>query len=131
MTYVYQDMTENGYLKVPVTRKQHNTFFPNCEKPLAVRVEYYYHPGHKTLHMEYYYNFWAKFLIITLATIPCIFMLGLPETWRQITDLIYERKRGKFTTNQFWLSRADGSIFPDQLVTQHLKDKLGDKYVTD
>lgn len=125
--YIYQDPCEMGYIRIPVSRNKHGELFPFLEKRFGQRVDYYYHPEWKALYIEYTTHWWAKVLLITAMVIPSIILQGVPETFKDIGDSIYEKKRGKFTTDRFWLKTDQ----PHEDLKEFLKAKLGDKYDLD
>lgn len=52
-------------------------------------------------------------MLILVMFIPAIIMQGLPETIKDIADLIHERKRGKFSADQWHLNHqktTDGKL---------------------
>lgn len=124
MTYVYQDPVDRGYIPVPITRKKHNELFKLRRIKLGQKVEYYYHPGYKSLYIQYLTHWWAKAILITVMFIPSIFMQGVPETIKELKSAVYERKLGKFTTDQFWLNTQK----PNKEISDYLKSQLGDSY---
>lgn len=125
--YIYQDPCSKGYIRIPVSRKKHGELFPFRKKKFGQRVDYYYHAEWKNLHIEYTTHWWAKVFLIVVMVIPSIIMQGVPETFKDIGDLIYEKKRGKFCTDQFWLKTGQ----PHEELKEFLKAKLGDKYDID
>lgn len=117
MSYVYESPTVDGFIKIPVSVKKHNQLFPNRKRKFGARIEYYYLPKDGRLKIQYFTSTWAKVAIIALGFIPSIFMQGIPETLRDTTDLIHERKRGKFCEDGFWLKHGDK---PHKELADHL-----------
>lgn len=106
MSYVYENPTTKGFIKIPVSVRTHNQLFPMRKRKFGAKVEYYYLPEGGRLTVQYFTSNWAKIAIISLMFIPAIFMQGIPETIRDTADLIYERKRGKFCEDGFWLNHG-------------------------
>lgn len=103
MTYKYINPCEKGFVRVPVTRRQHNRLLPNRKQKFGAKVEYYWLAESGTFEAHYLCSFWMKVALIIFMFIPAVFMQGLPETIRDIGDLIHERKRGKFSGDKSWL----------------------------
>lgn len=113
MAYKYVNPCEKGFIRIPVTRKQHNKILPNRKQKFGAKVEYYWHPEANIFEAQYFCSAWMKFLLITFMFLPAIVMQGLPETIRDTGDLIYERKRGKFSADRTWMNSqktTDGEL---------------------
>lgn len=82
MAYQYVNPCEKGFIRIPVTRKQHNKMLPNRKQRFGTKIEYYWHPETNIFEAQYFYSAWMKFLLITLMFLPSIVMQGLPETIR-------------------------------------------------
>lgn len=107
MTYKYVSPTEKGYIRIPVSRRQHNRFVPTRKQPFGGKVEYYWHPETNHLEAQYFCSTWMKVLLITVMFIPSVIMQGVPETIRDIGNLIHERKRGKFGCDRWRIDHRD------------------------
>ncbi|EML5942876.1 hypothetical protein BEH70_15575 [Citrobacter freundii] len=113
MAYVYESPCEKGYMKIPVSRRNHNSMLPNRKQKIGAVVEYYYHPGINALEAQYFCSLWMKVVLILVMFIPAIVMQGLPETIKDVADLIHERKRGKFSADNWHLNHqktTDGKL---------------------
>lgn len=104
MSYAYTNPCEKGFIRIPVTRSQHNKLIPNRNQKFGEKVEYYWLPESRIFEAQYFYSFWMKAALIIFMFIPAVFMQGIPETMRDIGDLIHERKRGRFSADRSWLS---------------------------
>ncbi|WP_336747863.1 hypothetical protein [Pantoea vagans] len=104
MSYVYINPCEKGFIRIPVTRRQHNKLIPNRKQKFGAKIEYYWLPESRIFEAQYFCSFWMKAALIIFMFIPAVFMQGIPETIRDIGDLIHERKRGKFSSDRSWLS---------------------------
>lgn len=107
MTYKYVNPTEKGYIRIPVSRRQHNRFVPTRKQRFGVKVEYYWHPETNYLEAQYFCSLWMKAILIVVMFIPSVVMLGVPETIRDIGNLIHERKRGKFRYDKWRIDHRD------------------------
>ena len=113
MAYTYINPVEQGYVRIPVTRKKHNKLFKLRQKRIGTKVEYYFNEENNTLVIQYLTSIIAKTILIPVMLIPSILMLGIPETFKDIADVIFERKRGKFVEEKFFLNFAkttDGEL---------------------
>lgn len=104
MAYTYINPVEQGYVRIPVTRKKHNKLFKLRQKRIGAKVEYYYNEENKILIVQYLTSNIAKAILIPVMLIPSILMRGIPETFKDIADVIYERKRGKFVEEKCFLN---------------------------
>lgn len=103
MAYQYTNPCEKGFVRVPVTRRQHNRLLPNRKQRFGAKVEYYWLAESGIFEAQYFCSIWMKIVLIIFMFIPAVVMQGLPETIRDIGDLIHERKRGKFSADRSWL----------------------------
>ncbi|HHA1718944.1 TPA: hypothetical protein ACOEGC_004642 [Enterobacter kobei] len=103
MTYQYENLCEKGFVRIPVSRRKHNKMLPNRKRMFGEKIEYYFHPDMQILEAQYFCSAWMKVLIIAFMFIPAVVMQGVPETIRDIGDLIHERKRGKFSADRWFL----------------------------
>ena len=113
MAYKYINPCENGFIRIPVTRKQHNKMLPNRKQKFGAKIEYYWRPETNVFEAQYFCSAWMKFLLITFMFLPSIVIQGLPETIRETGNLIHERKRGKFSADRSWLNSqktTDGEL---------------------
>lgn len=113
MAYIYESPCAKGYVKIPVSRRKHNSMLPNRKQRIGAVVEYYYHPVLNVLEAQYFCSLWMKVMLILVMFIPAIIMQGLPETIKDVADLIHERKRGKFSADRWHLNHqktTDGKL---------------------
>ncbi|NWC63720.1 hypothetical protein [Cedecea sp. P7760] len=113
MTYKYVNPCEKGFVRIPITRKQHNRFIPNRKQKFGAKVEYYWLQENNTIEAQYFCSWWMKALLITVMFLPAILMQGVPETIRDIGNLIHERERGKFSADRWHLNQqktTDGEL---------------------
>lgn len=117
MTYKYVSPTEKGYIRIPVSRRQHNRFVPTRKQPFGGKVEYYWHPETNYLEAQYFRSLWMKVILITVMFIPSVIMQGVPETIRDTANLIHERKRGKFGYDRWRIDHRD------MLLAEHIRNR--------
>ncbi|PKB90934.1 hypothetical protein A8A01_03240 [Ewingella americana] len=113
MSYQYVSPCEKGFIRIPVTRKQHNRLLPNRKQKFGAKVEYYWHAETNIMEAQYFCSWYMKFLLITVMFFPSILMSGAPETIRDIGNLIHEKKRGKFSCDRWFLNHqqtTDGKL---------------------
>ncbi|HID1691157.1 TPA: hypothetical protein ACXF76_003697 [Escherichia coli] len=113
MIYKYKNPCDDGFIRIPVTRRQHNKMLPSRKQRFGAKIEYYWHPEKNILEAQYFCSAWWKVILILVMFIPAIFMQGFPETIRDTGDLIHERERGKFGADRFFLNRqktSDGEL---------------------
>lgn len=103
MTYKYENLCEKGFVRIPVSRAMHNKMLPNRKQRFGAKIEYYFEPESQIFEAQYFTSAWMKVLLIIVMFFPAIVMQGVPETIRDIGDLIYQRKRGKFTSDRYFL----------------------------
>ena len=96
MTYTYVSPEDKGYQLIKVSNKQHLEFFPNDDLKFASFVEYYYSEELDSLIIQKFTRNWAKVIAILIGVIPEILMHGIPETYKNIKTLIFERSEGHF-----------------------------------
>lgn len=123
MTYQYENLCEKGFVRIPVSRAKHNKILPNRKQRFGAKIEYYFHPDMQIFEAQYFISAWMKVLIIVFMFIPAIVMQGVPETISDIGDLIYERKRGKFTADRWFLKHektTDGEL--EAHINQRLRE---------
>ncbi|UPW42608.1 hypothetical protein BAHKABFF_00058 [Salmonella phage CF-SP1] len=104
MVYKYKNPCDEGFIRIPVTRRQHNKMLPNRKQKFGAKIEYYWHPETNIFEAQYFRSAWMKFLLITLMFLPSIVMQGFPETIRDTGNMIHERKRGKFSADRIFLN---------------------------
>ena len=124
MTYQYINPTEKGFIRVPVTRRQHNKLLPNRKRRFGVKVEYYWKAETRTFEAQYLHYWWMKVCLTVFMTIPAVIMQGLPETARDIGNLVHERKRGKFSADRSFLrDERDSELL--EFITKQVGGKRG------
>lgn len=67
----------------------------NVAKPQATiwsKIEYYFEPESQIFEAQYFTSAWMKVLLIVVMFIPAIVMQGVPETIRDIGNLIHQRE---------------------------------------
>ena len=111
MSYKYINPTEKGFVYVKVSRRQHNKMVPNRKQRLGAKVEYYFHPESLKFEAHYFCSLWMKVAIIAIMFMPAILMQGFPETIKDTMDLIHERKRGKFSCDEWRLTDSSDPIY--------------------
>lgn len=113
MEYIYKSPVESGFIRLKISRRHHNKLLPNRKKRIGAKIEYYYHKEENMLTIQYLTLNSFKAIIIPIMFLPSILMVGIPKTFKDITDLIYERKRGRFTCDDFFLNHektTDGAL---------------------
>lgn len=106
MSYQYENLCDKGFIRIPVTRRQHNRMLPNRKQQFGAKIEYYWHPEKHIFEAQYFCSAWMKVLLIVTMFLPAIFMNGFPETLRDTGNLIHERKRGKFSADRSFLNNG-------------------------
>lgn len=124
MTYEYEDLVEKGFIKVNVGRSLHNKMFPKRKQKFGSLIEYYYNPDKNIVEIQYFLHWWYKALLIIFLFLPSIFIQGIPETIKDTGNLVYERKRGKFVADRWWLNE-DKPV--DERLTSLLDKAVKDK----
>lgn len=127
VTYKYENLCEKGFVRVPVSRVMHNKMLPNRKQRFGAKIEYYFHPELQIFEAQYFCSAWMKVLLIVVMFIPSIFMQGVPETIREIGNLIHERERGKFSADRWFLKHnktTDGAL--EGYIDQKLQTKRTD-----
>lgn len=104
VTYKYENLCEKGFVLIPVSRAMHNKMLPNRKQRFGAKIEYYFEPESQIFEAQYFTSAWMKALLIFVIFIPAIVMQGVPETIRDIGDLIHQRERGKFTCDRWFLA---------------------------
>lgn len=92
MTYKYENLCEKGFVRIPVSRAMHNKMLPNRKQRFGAKIEYYFEPESQIFEAQYFTSAWMKVLLIVVMFIPAIVMQGVPETIRDIGNLIHQRK---------------------------------------
>ena len=94
---------------------------PNRKQRFGAKIEYYFEPESQIFEAQYFTSVWMKVLLIVVMFLPAIFMQGVPETFRDIGDLIHQRERGKFTADR-WFLKHDKTT--DGLLEGYIGKKL-------
>ena len=113
MTYKYENLCEKGFVRIPVSRAMHNKMLPNCKQRFGAKIEYYFEPESQIFEAQYFTSAWMKVLLIVVMFLPAIVMQGVPKTIRDTGDLIYQRERGKFSSDRWFLEHnktTDGAL---------------------
>lgn len=92
MTYKYENLCEKGFVRIPVSRAMHNKMLPNRKQRFGAKIEYYFEPESQIFEAQYFTSAWMKVLLIVVMFIPAIVMQGVPETIRDIGNLIHQRE---------------------------------------
>ncbi|CAH3992444.1 hypothetical protein AI2688V1_5125, partial (plasmid) [Enterobacter cloacae] len=121
VTYKYENLCEKGFVRIPVSRAMHNKMLPNRKQRFGAKIEYYFEPESQIFEAQYFTSVWMKVLLIVVMFLPAIFMQGVPETFRDIGDLIHQRERGKFTADR-WFLKHDKTT--DGLLEGYIGKKL-------
>jgi len=124
VTYEYEDLTKEGFIKVNVGRRLHNKMFPKRKQKFGSLIEYYYNPDKNIVEIQYLLHWWYKALLIIFLFLPSIFIQGIPETIKDTGNLVYERKRCKFVAERWWLNE-DKPV--DERLTSLLDKAVKDK----
>lgn len=122
MVYKYKNPWDDGFIRIPVTRRRHNKMLPSRKQNFGTKIEYYWHPEYNILEAQYFCSVWWKAILILVMFIPAILVQGLPETIRDTGNLIHERKRGKFGADKFFLNRQKT---PDGELEDFISHSLG------
>lgn len=70
----------------------HNKMLPNRKQRFGAKIEYYFEPESQIFEAQYFTSAWMKVLLIVVMFIPAIVMQGVPETIRDIGNLIHQRE---------------------------------------
>lgn len=111
--YKYEDLREKGFIKVKMKRSMHNRLLPNRKQKFGALIEYYYNPETNIVEAQYFCSWWYKILLIGVMFLPSILIQGLPDTIKDSGDLIHQRKRGRFSSDRWWLNSdhtSDGEL---------------------
>lgn len=111
--YKYQDLREKGFIKVKMKRSIHNRLLPNRKQKFGGLIEYYYNPETNIVEAQYFCSWWYKVVLIGIMFLPSILIQGFPSTIKDTGDLIYQRKRGRFSCDRWCLSgghTSDGEL---------------------
>ncbi|AYH33257.1 hypothetical protein F6Q07_21920 [Pectobacterium parmentieri] len=122
MSYQYENLCEKGFVRIPVTRRQHNRMLPNRKQKFGAKIEYYWHPEKHIFEAQYFCSAWMKAFLIVIMFLPSIFMQGAPETIREVGNLIHERKRGGFGADRSFLNHGkttDGEL--ESFIKNHMR----------
>lgn len=95
--YIYKNPVENGYERINLTKKEHETIFKR--KPNRMKKEYYKRGSLYKVH--YFTPWWIKAINILLyPVLVSIHGLGnIKELNEDISDLFHEKERGKFCSD--------------------------------
>lgn len=102
MSYVYQSPVELGYMRVKVTRHQHREIFRVRKfKPWSTAAYYY---NGETVIVEHLTAGWFVALMILPCLLICPFLMGLPQTYRDLKRVIWQRKSGSFSSDSWCIN---------------------------
>lgn len=124
MTYKYEDLREKGFVKIRMKRSMHNRLLPNRKQRFGALIEYYYNPETNIVEAQYFHHLWYKVLMILVLFLPAVLMQGLPSAIKDTGDLIHERKRGRFSSDRWWLDTdhtTDGEL--ETFLAKAVKEK--------
>lgn len=113
VTYKYENPCEKGFVRIPVSRAIHNRLLPNRKQRFGAKIEYYFDPESQIFEAQYFTSAWMKVLLIIVMFLPAVIMQGVPQTIRDIGDVIHQRERGKFTSDRWFLKHnktTDGAL---------------------
>lgn len=111
--YEYKDLTRQGFIKVRMKRSMHNRLLPNRKQKFGALIEYYFNPETNIVEAQYFCQWWYKIPLIIVLFLPAVLMNGLPSAVKDTGDLIHERKRGRFSSDRWWLNgdhTSDGEL---------------------
>ena len=109
MTYKYVSPCDRGFTKLKVSRKLHNEMIPTRKKKPWISANYYHQHG--TVEIEYLVTWWGKIVITLALFVPSLFWQGVPNTFKDIASLVFERSRGHFTTDTIYLWKEERDTF--------------------
>ena len=124
MSYEYINLCTKGFIRIPITRKQHNKLLPNRKQRFGAKIEYYWHPENNIFEAQYFCSTWFKVVLILTMFIPAVIMVGVPDAIRDTRNLICERKLGKFSRDRWWLNSqktTDGKL--ESFIKDHINKK--------
>lgn len=104
--YEYSDPVENGFIKIKLSRKQHNKLFPKRVKRFSDHYDYYISDGEFVMHRTatLFYKIWITLLF------PIVVIFGglgnVKEIMAEYGDLYHEKERGTFMSDSCW-ARTD------------------------
>ena len=97
--YQYQSPLDNGYIKVHLSWKDHNTLFPNRKVKWCHTYEYYYQQN--SFRLDRFTSVLGK--IVTLLMFPYYVIMGglgfIPTLFEEYRKMFNEKKYGGFSSD--------------------------------
>ena len=104
MNYEYKDPLKNGYTKLKVSKRIHNSKFPNIKLGLFDKVEYYISDNDVITHR--FTNWIGIFLSVILFPLQGLISgFGDKDMYQDYKKLFNQKKYGSFRSNKIWKSR--------------------------
>lgn len=104
MTYEYENLTLNGYIKFNIPKKEHNKIFKDFKLTFFEKAEYYYSKNHEVIVIQLYFNKFAIFLEVVLFpfSLLCFGLFNFKEMFNALKKNIYQKKYGYFIQNSLF-----------------------------
>lgn len=106
MAYEYKDPCARGYLRVKLSRADHNRLFPRRRISWQHRFEYYLSDTDFLMHRFASYQVVVLSLVIFPVSLIFYGLANFKEVLREHASLISPKKYGGFSADQVW-SRSD------------------------
>jgi hypothetical protein len=98
MTYEYKNLIEDGYVRIYLTKKEHNIIFKNFRLKFFESAEYYHSDINGTIIIQKYISNLATLIEVILFPISLLFfgISNFKEIVKELKKLIYKKKYGSF-----------------------------------
>lgn len=105
--YQYRCLTERGYTRFKITKKQHNEIFKNRKIKWTDRYEYYYNENNIIMH-----KFYSKKLIVLFTILfPLIVLFtgisNIKESYSDLKRMLNQKKYGSFVSEYVHKQEAE------------------------
>ncbi len=122
MGYVYISPESKGYIRLKISRSEHNAIWCYRKLKFFSHAEYYYNGSHLQV-----YHFVARWWVILMA-LPVIiigtFSCGFPKTYRYLKRSFMQKKYGSFTEDDAYFTEDDYPIDYEPIIKAWRMDKV-------
>jgi len=119
--YKYQSPLDKGYIRVKLTRKEHNELFHYRRRDIRIYSEIYYNGNYYIA--EHFTRLWWVALMAIPGLILGTLVDGAPSTWRDLKRAFRQRHYGSFRADQGPLSLDNYSPEFQPIIDAWLKEK--------
>lgn len=98
MTYKYQSPVERGFIRVKLTRAQHNHLFHFKRRDIRMYSEIYYNGS--WYRAEHFTRCWWVAIMAVPALIVGTLIDGAPSSWRDLKHAFRQRHYGSFQADE-------------------------------